>query len=224
MILRLKLAIDNIYKQKGIKVKQQNFILIISSPSGTGKTSISKRIISDDPNIKLSISVTTRPKRSSEEEGIDYYFVDQAQFEKMRAQDEFLEYAKVFGNYYGSPKQNVIDQLSKGNEVLFDIDWQGALALKEKLGRLVVSIFILPPSLAEQERRLKLRGQDSDEVVANRMEESKFEMSHYNLYDYVLINKDFDKTLSRIKAIIKAERLKHMDFSKFVEEMIVSKL
>ncbi len=205
-------------------MKQQNFILIISSPSGTGKTSISKRIISDDPNIKLSISATTRPKRSLEVDGKDYYFVDQTQFEKMRTQDEFLEHAKVFGNYYGSPKQNVIDQLSSGHEVLFDIDWQGALALKEKLGRLVVSIFILPPSLNEQERRLRLRAQDSDEVVAKRMEESKFEMSHYNLYDYVLINKDFDKTLSRIQTIIKTERLKHIDFSRFVEEMMASKL
>ena len=201
-------------------MKQKNFILILSSPSGAGKTSLSKRILLEDSKFSLSISVTTRAKRPKEEDKKDYYFINKQEFEIMKNNGELLEHAQVFDNYYGSPKQPILDQINNGNDVLFDIDWQGAQSLKEKLGNLVVSIFILPPSLEELEKRLRNRGQDSDESIAKRLQHSKFEMSKYPLYDYVLVNEDFDETLEKISAIIRAERLRHMDFSGLVKDMI----
>lgn len=201
-------------------MKQQNFILIISSPSGAGKTSIAKEIIQNDNKFSLSISATTREKRPSEIDGKDYYFVSPEKFSSMLKQDEFLEHANVFGNNYGSPKKNIIDKLSSGYDVLFDIDWQGAKTLKEQLGNLVVSIFILPPSIPELEKRLRLRQQDSDEIIAKRMEQSKSEISHYDDYDYVLINEDFNKAMNHINTIITAERLKRCNFDQFVNNLI----
>lgn len=201
-------------------MQQENFILIVSSPSGAGKTSIVKEILLKDKRFTHSISVTTREKRQGEIDGKDYYFVTPQQFEIMKTEDQLLEYAKVFDNYYGSPKQHVLDKMSNGYDLLFDIDWQGAHTLKEKLGELVVSIFILPPSISELEKRLKLRGQDSEEIIAKRMAQAHSEIIHYDEYDYVLINKDFDKTLARIQTIIAAERLRHFNFSKFVEKMM----
>jgi guanylate kinase len=201
-------------------MKQENFILIISSPSGAGKTSLSRQLLKEDPRLCLSISATTRKMRPGEIDGKDYHFIDMKKYEEMLAKDEFLEDAKVFDNYYVSPKKPVMDKLQEGKDILFDIDWQGAQTLKEKLGPLVVSIFILPPSLSELKRRLKSRAQDPSKVIDRRMERAKAEISKYGLYDYVLINKDFDKTLSRISSIIAAERLRFFDFSKFVEEMM----
>jgi guanylate kinase len=201
-------------------MKQQNFILIISSPSGAGKTSLSKQILKMDNRFVSSVSVTTRPKRSLEKDGVDYYFINKQEFERLKEQDELLEYAEVFDNNYGSPKQYVLDKIHDGYDVLFDIDWQGAQTLKQKLGDLVVSIFILPPSLEELENRLITRGEDSAEVIKKRMLQAKSEISHYDVYDYVLINKDFDKTLARIFTIIDAERLRNFDFSQFVEEIV----
>lgn len=201
-------------------MKQENFILIISSPSGAGKTSLSRQLLKEDSRLCLSVSATTRKIRPGEIDGKDYHFIDMEQYESMLANNEFLEHAKVFDNYYGSPKKAVMDKLKEGKDILFDVDWQGAQTLKEKLGPLVVSIFILPPSLSELKRRLKNRAQDPDEVINLRMERAKAEISKYGLYDYVLINKDFDKTLARISSIIAAERLRFFDFSKFVEEMM----
>jgi guanylate kinase len=201
-------------------MEQQNFILIISSPSGAGKTSLSKQLLKADPRLCPSISATTRKKRAGEIEGQDYYFVEKPEFSEMLLKGEFLENAEVFDNHYGSPKKHVFASLANGRDVLFDIDWQGAQTLKEKLGSLVVSVFILPPSLQELEIRLNSRGQDSSEVIARRMERAKIEISKYDLYDYVLINKDFDKTLARISTIIAAERLRHFDFSQFVNDMM----
>lgn len=201
-------------------MKQENFILIISSPSGAGKTSLSTQLLKEDSRLCLSVSATTRKIRPGEIDGKDYHFIDMEQYESMLANNEFLEHAKVFDNYYGSPKKAVMDKLKEGKDILFDVDWQGAQTLKEKLGPLVVSIFILPPSLSELKRRLKNRAQDPDEVINLRMERAKTEISKYGLYDYVLINKDFDKTLARISSIIAAERLRFFDFSKFVEEMM----
>jgi len=201
-------------------MKQQNFVLILSSPSGAGKTTISKHLLNMDYKLVPSISVTTRTKRPQEVEAVDYYFVTKEKFKLMQESEELLESAKVFNNYYGSPKQYVMDQLSDGFDVLFDIDWQGAKILKEKLGTRVVSIFILPPSLSELENRLKIRGQDTDEVIKIRMEKAHEEISKYHLYDYVLVNKDFDKTVSRIMSIIRTERLRHIDFSQFVKNLI----
>jgi len=201
-------------------MKQQNFILIISSPSGAGKTSIVKRILRKDPKFTTSISVTTRARRPSEVDGKDYYFVTPEQFEIIKNEDQLLEYANVFDHNYGSPKQHVLDKLSEGYDILFDIDWQGAHTLKEKLGELVISIFILPPSMTELEKRLRTRGEDSDEVITQRMKRASSEIIHYDAYDYVLINNDFEKTLSRVSTIIAAERLKHFDFSKFVQKIM----
>ncbi len=201
-------------------MKQENFILIISSPSGAGKTSLSRQLLKEDSRLCLSVSATTRKIRPGEIDGKDYHFINMEQYESMLANNEFLEHAKVFDNYYGSPKKAVMDKLKEGKDILFDVDWQGAQTLKEKLGPLVVSIFILPPSLSELKRRLKNRAQDPDEVINLRMERAKAEISKYGLYDYVLINKDFDKTLARISSIIAAERLRFFDFSKFVEEMM----
>jgi guanylate kinase len=201
-------------------MKQENFILIISSPSGAGKTSLSRQLLKEDSRLCLSVSATTRKIRPGEVEGKDYYFIDIKEYKEMLLNKEFLEDAQVFDNYYGSPKKHIMDKLQEGKDILFDIDWQGAQTLKEKLGPLVVSIFILPPSMSELKRRLKSRGQDSDEVVDRRMERAKAEISKYGLYDYVLINKDFDKTLARISSIIAAERLRFFDFSKFVEDLM----
>lgn len=201
-------------------MKQENFILVISSPSGAGKTSITKKIIADDPKIVPSVSVTTRAKRPSEIDAIDYYFIDKEKFDQMQNSDQLLESAEVYGNFYGTPREYVFNQLMNKHDIVFDIDWQGAKSLKEKLGPLVVTIFILPPSLAELEQRLIKRGEDSSEVVKYRMVQAKAEISHYDIYDYVLINKDLTKTIARVKNIIKAERLRHFDYSQFVEKLL----
>ncbi len=201
-------------------MKQENFILALSSPSGAGKTSIARKILESDPKFVTSISVTTRPKRPSEIDGRDYFFVTKEKFKSMKEQDQLLEDAMVHGNYYGSPKQYVLEMLSQDHDVIFDIDWQGTHSLKEKLGSIVISIFILPPSLSELEARLKTRGEDSEEVINQRMANAKDEILHYNEYDYVLINNDFDKTLDRVRKIIEAERLRHFNFSKFVEKIM----
>ena len=201
-------------------MKQQKFFLIISSPSGAGKTSIAKKLLQTDKQFVSSISVTTRAKRPLEVDGEDYFFITPEQFEVMQNADQLLESAKVFDHHYGSPKQHALDKITSGYDVLFDIDWQGAHILKEKLGSLVTSIFILPPSLEELENRLRSRGQDSNEVIEKRMAQAHSEMIHYSEYDYVLINKDFNKTLDRIHTIIAAERLRHFDYSKFVDEIM----
>ena len=200
-------------------MKQKNFIIVISSPSGAGKTSLTKQLLVNDKKLTLSISVTTRPKRPGEVDGKDYLFVSKEKFDQMHENDEFAEHALVYGNYYGSLKQQIIDKLNQGTDVLFDVDWQGAKSLKEKFNDQVVTIFILPPSLAELKTRLKKRAQDSDEVVESRMEKAKSDISKYNLYDYVLINQNFDLALAEISIIIEAERFKRRDYTKFIEEI-----
>lgn len=201
-------------------MKQQNFVLIISSPSGAGKTSIVKKLIENDTKLLPSISVTTRLKRPGEVDGKDYFFVTQEDFDDLKSKDEFLEYANVFGNNYASPKKFVLEKIKEGFDVLFDIDWQGAHSLKEKLGNLAITIFILPPSIEELKRRLTSRNQDSAEVINERMEKAQQEISHYNEYEYIIVNKDFNKTIERIEAIIRAERIRHHDFEDFIKELI----
>jgi guanylate kinase len=204
-------------------MKQENFILVISSPSGAGKTSLAKEILKQDQKFVSSISVTTRAKRPGEIDGQDYYFVTKEKFNELKSSDELLEDVTVFGNYYGSPKKHILDKISLGYDILFDIDWQGAQILKEKLGHLVTSIFILPPSLEELERRLRTRGQDTEEVIQHRMSQAVNEINHYDVYDYVLINKNFDKTMSRISTIIAAERLRNFNYTDFVNDVISTK-
>ncbi|HEY5337986.1 MAG TPA: guanylate kinase [Rhizomicrobium sp.] len=188
------------------EIKRRGLMLVLSSPSGAGKTTLARRLLESDPDISLSVSVTTRPKRSNETEGRDYFFASPEKFAQMAAKEEFFEHAVVFGNHYGTPKQPVLSTLGRGRDVLFDIDWQGTQQLKERAREDLVSIFVLPPSHDELERRLKTRAQDSDEVVAKRMAEAAAEISHWPEYDYVIVNADIDRALSQVKSILEAER------------------
>ena len=182
-------------------------MLVLSSPSGAGKTAIALGIAALE-HISLSISATTRPQRTGEREGKHYYFVDQERFDEMIAKDELLEHAIVFGNAYGTPRAPVVEALEAGDDVLFDVDWQGARDLAAAMPESVVRVFILPPSMAELERRLRGRAQDSDEVVAKRMTLAADQMSHWPEYDYVIVNDDLDESVANVRAILKAERLR----------------
>jgi len=191
-----------------IDVKRRGFLLVISSPSGAGKTTLSKRLLATFSDVSLSVSVTTRQPRPGEENGKDYFFVDTESFGLMVNRRELLEHAKVFGNYYGTPRAPVEAALAAGRDVLFDIDWQGTQQLEQSMGDDLVSVFILPPSIRELERRLNARGQDSPEVVAGRMAKANDEMSHWPEYQYVIVNEDLDESFERLKAILVAERLR----------------
>lgn len=184
-------------------------LYIVSAPSGAGKSSLISAMLEKNPTyaMKVSVSHTTRGMRPGEEDGIHYHFVDKTDFESLIEQGAFLEYAEVFGNYYGTSRLWIEETLEKGIDVFLDIDWQGARQIREQMPE-AKSVFILPPSNSELERRLNVRGQDSDEVIAKRMSEAKSEMSHYNEYDYVIVNDDFDGALVDFKAILRAERLK----------------
>jgi len=189
-------------------VSRRGLMLVLSSPSGAGKTTLSRRLLAEDPGLTMSVSVTTRPKRPGEQEGVDYIFVDGIEFNLMVNRGQLLEHFKVFDHYYGTPAQPVEDALSAGRDVLFDIDWQGTQDLKQEMRDDMASIFILPPSTKELERRLKSRAQDSDAVVARRMAEATDEISHWPEYDYVIVNRDADAALEQVRAILTAERLK----------------
>jgi guanylate kinase len=189
-------------------VRRRGLMLVLSSPSGAGKSTIAREILSRDGDITMSVSATTRPKRPGEVAAQDYYFVDNAEFNLMMNRQEFLEYAKVFDNYYGTPSQPVMEALGVGRDVLFDIDWQGTQQIAEKARDDLVSVFILPPSTAELEQRLKKRAQDPPEVVARRMSKAADEMSHYAEYDYIIVNRDIDESVDQVMAILKAERLR----------------
>ena len=183
-------------------------MFVLSSPSGAGKTTISRRILEVDPNIALSISATTRARRSNEIDGRDYHFLGRDMFNQMIERGEFLEHAAVFDHHYGTPVRFVHDSLSRGADVLFDIDWQGTHQLAEKSRGDLVSVFILPPSMQELERRLRTRAQDSNEVVTRRMAKAHAEISHWQEYDYVLVNDDLEATITSVMCILQAERLK----------------
>jgi guanylate kinase len=189
-------------------IQRRGLMLVLSSPSGAGKTTLSRQLLDNDSQIQLSVSCTTRPKRPGEKEGLDYKFLDTASFRGMVDRGEFLEYAQVFGNYYGTPRAPVEATLSTGKDVLFDIDWQGTQQLRDKVRGDVVTVFILPPSTRDLEKRLLTRAQDSKDIVAERMAKAADEMSHYAEYDYVVVNRDIGTSLNRIKAILDAERLK----------------
>ncbi|MBA2590121.1 MAG: guanylate kinase [Alphaproteobacteria bacterium] len=190
------------------QIARRGLMLVLSSPSGAGKTTLSRRLLDSDGNIQLSVSATTRPMRPGEEHGKDYHFLSSEEFDTWRAEGKFLEHATVFGNRYGTPSHLVNDVLSAGRDVLFDIDWQGTQQLKEKKRDDLVSVFILPPSHDELERRLRTRAQDSEETVAGRMAKAADEISHWPEYDYVIVNTDIEKALADIQAILNAERLK----------------
>ncbi len=188
--------------------QRRGLMLVLSSPSGAGKSSIAAALLKSDPNLVLSVSATTRQSRPGERDGVHYYFVDVPKFEDMRAKGAFLESARVFDNYYGTPREHVEKQLNASKDVLFDIDWQGTRQLRENARNDLVSIFILPPSMQELERRLRSRGQDSEEVVQKRMARAADEMSHWSEYDYVLVNRDIEQTIAQVQSILYAERLK----------------
>ena len=191
---------------KNMGTKKQGLFIILSSPSGAGKTTLSKKLLKNNKNIELSISYTTRKKRPLEKNNKDYNFVSEEEFEKLKKKKYFIEWAKVFNNYYGTSLIKVKKINNKGKDVLFDIDWQGSRKIKKKLGKNVVSIFILPPSKKELIKRLKKRAQDPDHIVKQRLSFYKMELSHWKDYKYVLINKDLSDTVKKIKTIIEAER------------------
>ena len=199
-------------------LSSEGTLFIISSPSGAGKTSVSKRILETDPKVTFSISATTRKPRDGEVEGREYFFKTSTQFDKMILAGEMLEYADVFGHKYGTPKAPVETALSKGYDVLFDVDWQGGIKIRNShLRKFVVSIFILPPSINELESRLIQRGQDTPDIVRSRMIKSKEEISHWSEYDYILINGDLEVVHADINSIIRTERLKRVDRQTLVE-------
>lgn len=185
-------------------------MLVLSSPSGAGKSTISRALLEKHPDLTMSVSATTRPMRPGEVEGKDYYFIDKEKFEDMVANGDFLEHAEVFDNYYGTPRPPVVAALEQGKDVLFDVDWQGTQQLRQNARDDLASIFILPPSVDELERRLYARAQDPEDVVKRRMAKATSEMSHWAEYDYIIINEAIDHSVAEAEAILAAERLKRM--------------
>jgi guanylate kinase len=207
-----------------ISILRRGLMLVLSSPSGAGKTALSRALLEHEDNLSLSVSATTRAKRPGEVEGRDYYFTDPVDFNIMVTRGQFLEHAKVFGNYYGTPSAQVEASLAAGRDLLFDIDWQGTQTLRQSAGDDLASVFILPPSTRELEARLKSRAQDAAAVVAARMARASEEISHWAEYDYIVINDDFERCLGDLTAILAAERLKRsrqtglVDFVKGLRE------
>lgn len=191
-----------------LTIARRGFMICLSSPSGAGKTTICERLLELEKNVSLSISVTTRPIRPGEVDGHDYSFVDSKTFDKMVKNAEFMEYATVFGNSYGTPKKFVFDSLRAGKDIIFDIDWQGTQQLAQIARSDLVTVFILPPNVGELEKRLKSRAQDTDEVIALRMAEASNEMSHWAEYDYVMVNNDLEHSVQQVQSIITTERLR----------------
>ena len=187
---------------------RRGLLIVLSSPSGAGKTTISRLLLEAESDVTMSLSATTRPKRPGEVEGEDYHFVDDAEFDRLIAAGEFVEWAPVFGYRYGTPKAPVKQALKDGRDILFDIDWQGTQQLHSAMGEDLVRIFILPPSMTELERRLRERGTDTEDVIAVRMRRASGEISHWAEYDYVLVNADMDACLAKVRTIVVAERLK----------------
>ena len=189
-------------------IHRRGFLLVLSSPSGAGKTTITRGLVASDPELALSVSVTTRRARQGEVEGRDYYFIDRRRFDEMAKQGELLEHATVFGNSYGTPRRPIEEALAAGRDVVGDVDWQGAQQLTESVPHDLVSVFVLPPSRDALAVRLRSRAQDSPTVVAARMAKSAEEMSHWSEYDYVIINNDIDESVAQARAILIAERLR----------------
>lgn len=187
---------------------RRGLLIVLSSPSGAGKSTIARKLLETEPGVRMSVSVTTRPMRPGETDHVDYHFVDQDEFDRMQHSGEFVEWASVFGYCYGTPKSPVKQALRQGRDTLFDIDWQGARQLEPDFADNLVTIFLLPPSMQELERRLRARGTDSEAVVADRMRRAADEISHWAEYEYVLVNDDMDACLERVRAIVAAERSK----------------
>jgi guanylate kinase len=199
-----------------MSMKRRGLMFVVSSPSGAGKTTLTRNLVNADRNLDLSISVTTRPKRASEVHGQHYHFITKKEFDRMRRAGELLEFAKVHGNYYGTPRKPVEKALASSRDVLFDIDWQGAKQLYEKMRADVVSVFVLPPTARELKARLERRAEDSGEIINRRLRNAAIEIPHWAEYDYVLINRDLDRSFRDLRHILAAERAKRRGRAKFV--------
>jgi len=205
------------------EIARRGIMLVVSSPSGAGKTTLTRNLLEQEENVSLSVSVTTRERRSSEIDGVHYHFISRRRFESMRDSDELLEHAEVHGNYYGTPREPVETALAAGRDMLFDIDWQGTQQLYAKMRSDVVSVFVLPPSAAELRTRLERRAEDTGDVIIRRLRNAAEEIPHWNEYDYVLVNRDLDKSFARLRAILTAERLKRVlkpSLEEFVAELL----
>ncbi len=209
-------------KEDAGEIQRRGLMLVLSSPSGAGKTTISRKLLERDANLSMSVSVTTRPRRPGEVNGVDYHFIDASEFDRLVGAGALLEHAKVFGNHYGTPRAAVEAALAAGRDVLFDIDWQGTQQLAERARADLVSVFVLPPSTRELERRLKARAQDSAVEVARRMAKAADEMSHWAEYDYIIVNHDIDASTRHVQAILQSERLRRdrqVGLSEFVKAL-----
>ena len=193
---------------QSLKDERRGLMIVLSSPSGAGKTTLTRRLLSENSDMAMSVSATTRTPRPGEVDGKDYYFVSKDRFSEMIEQGEFLEYAKVFDHYYGTPLAPVEEALSQGRDVIFDIDWQGAQQLTQAAADDLVKIFILPPNMHELEQRLKTRAQDSADVIARRMSKSEAEISHWAEYDYAIVNADLDRAMDELRVVVQAEQMK----------------
>ena len=191
-----------------MKAQRRGIMIVLSSPSGAGKTTLTRKLLKENPDMAMSVSATTRAPRNGEEDGIDYYFIGKNKFVEMVDDDAFLEHAKVFDNFYGTPRAPVEQALGDGRDVVFDIDWQGAQQLTQAAGDDLVKIFILPPNMRELENRLKNRAQDTDEVIAKRMAKSEAEISHWAEYDYVIVNENIETALDELRIIVVSERMR----------------
>ncbi|MET0943534.1 MAG: guanylate kinase [Mesorhizobium sp.] len=189
-------------------IRRRGLMLVLSSPSGAGKSTIARTLLENDPALSLSVSVTTRPRRGSEIEGVHYRFVSEREFERLRDSDALLEWAEVHGNFYATPREPAERAMAEGRDMLFDIDWQGALQLKDKMRADIVSIFILPPSMKELKCRLKRRAEDQEAVIETRLANAKVEIEHWRDYDFIVINQDLDQAYNEVRAIVTAERLR----------------
>jgi len=204
------------------KIKRKGLMLILSSPSGAGKTSLANALINSDSNVRLSISVTTRPRRSNEIDGKDYYFISKAEFDAMLKNDLLLEHAEVFGHHYGTPLKQTQDLLNQGLDIIYDIDWQGTFSLLKKCRENIASIFILPPSLKDLETRLRTRAMDDPETIQKRLNGAKEEISKCMNYDYVIVNHDLGESLTKLKACLEAERNKtsRLELADFLSSLL----
>lgn len=206
-----------------VKIARRGLMLVLSSPSGAGKSTIARNLLEDDPTLGISVSVTTRAKRPSEIAGKHYHFISIPQFERMRESDQLLEWAEVHGNFYGTPREPVEQAMSEGRDMLFDIDWQGARQLQEKMKADVVSIFVLPPSMTELQSRLHRRAEDTEEVIRTRLHNSRSEIEHWREYDYVIVNDDLDNAFRAVGSIVGAERIRRdrrYGLFDFVEQLL----
>lgn len=190
------------------RIRRRGLMVVLSSPSGAGKSTIARNLLENDPQLELSVSVTTRPRRGSEIDGVHYHFISRRDFERLRDTDALLEWAEVHGNFYGTPREPAERALAEGRDMLFDIDWQGAVQLNEKMRADIVSIFILPPTMAELKMRLRRRAEDSEETIETRLTNARVELEHWREYDFVIVNDDLDRAYAAVRSIVTAERLR----------------